>query len=385
MHARDTTAARACCRGWVGVQVRENALARGLYSSKMPIFAPMKAIVDDKIPYIQGQIERLVDEVVYMSGREIGARDVRDADVLIVRTRTRCDRTLLHDSRVRFIATATIGYDHLDVDYLRQAGIQWTNCPGCNATSVGQYVRNCLLLLQRERGIDLGHATLGIVGVGHVGRAVLQCTRDWVGRTLLNDPPRQHAECPSRLPADYFSSLDTLLSQCDIITIHTPLVRDGLWPTYHLFDERTLSRMHPGQVLINCGRGEVVDNRALEQALDHGQLSTAIIDTWEDEPAIRTSLLNKVYIGTPHIAGYSADGKANATRMSLQAVARWMGREMDFDVQPPSLPPTLQLSDDAAERALQLYDPRADSDRLRAHPTDFERQRGNYPLRRENA
>lgn len=340
----------------------------------------MKVLVDDKIPYIQGQIERLADEVVYMPGAKMTAADVRDADALIVRTRTHCNEALLKGSKVGFIATATIGFDHLDTAYLDKAGIAWTNCPGCNATSVAQYVHSCLLLLQKERGMKLQECTLGIIGVGNVGSAVWEKCKPLVGRVLLNDPPRAEREGNTKVQ---FSSLEQLMQECDILTIHTPLVVDGKYPSFHLADDAFLHSLPRRPVLINCGRGEVVDNAALEAALDDGRLRDAIIDTWEDEPAIRLTLLNKVYIGTPHVAGYSADGKANATRMSLQALARWMGKEgMTFTVQPPQLP---QLPDASTgeELALQLYDPRQDSERLKQAPEKFEWLRGNYPLRRE--
>ena len=334
----------------------------------------MKIIVDDKIPYIKGQIEQLGDEVLYLSGSKIGRDDVRDADVLMIRTRTHCNRELLEGSTVKFIVTATIGFDHIDVDYLREAGIEWTNCPGCNATSVGQYVRNTLFLLQRERGLCLKDATLGIVGVGHVGSAVLEACRPWVGRVLLNDPPKG-------LP----TSLSLLQNECDVITFHTPLVTDGQWPSFHLADEAFFAGLAKRPAIINAARGEVVDNVALEAALDSGQVSEAVVDTWEHEPHLSRTLLNKVYIGTPHIAGYSADGKANATRMSLEAVARWMGvsDKVHFDVFPPKVPESCRPSGDAVEDALRLYDPRQDSQRLKDSPSDFERLRGDYPLRRE--
>ncbi len=340
----------------------------------------MKIIVDDKIPYIRGQVERLADEVVYLPGAAIAPDDVRDADALIVRTRTKCNRQLLEGSRVRFIATATIGFDHLDIDYLRQAGILWTNCPGCNATSVAQYVRNSLLLWAQHKGIDLATLTVGIVGVGHVGTAVRQALQPLGCRLLLNDPPRAERE-----GSKGFSTLQELQRQCDVITIHTPLVRDGKYPTLHLVDDAFLHALPRCPLVVNSGRGEVVDNEALERALDEKRIAQAIIDTWEGEPALRRSLLPKVFIGTPHIAGYSADGKANATRMSLEALARWMCSDAAFDVQPPALPADFVLPADPWQRALALYNPMDDSRCLKAHPEDFERQRGDYPLRREKA
>lgn len=362
----------------------------------------MKIIVDDKIPYIKGQIEQLGDEVLYLSGSAITREDVRDADILLVRTRTHCNRELLDGSRVKLIVTATIGYDHLDTEYLAQAGIEWTNCPGCNATSVGQYVRNSLFLLEKEYGLDLKSCTLGIVGVGHVGTAVLEACKPWVGRVLLNDPPKA-ATCASASPSaekgNWGESLDLLQRECDVITFHTPLVMDGQWPTFHLADEAFFKGLSKRPFIINAARGEVVDNLALLDALNEGLVRQAIVDTWEKEPQLSRELLNKVYIGTPHIAGYSADGKANATRMSLQAIARWIqqGRQLPgaeeglataaqptFTVTPPPVPADCTPCGNAVEDALCLYDPRQDSMRLKASPEDFEKLRGSYPLRRES-
>ncbi|MCQ2223816.1 MAG: 4-phosphoerythronate dehydrogenase [Bacteroidaceae bacterium] len=338
----------------------------------------MKIIVDDKIPYVKGQIEQLGTEVLYLSGSKISREDVRDADILLVRTRTHCNRELLEGSRVRFVVTATIGYDHLDTAYLAEAGIAWTNSPGCNATSVGQYVRNTLFLLERERGLKLREATLGIVGVGHVGSAVREACQPWVGNILLNDPPKG-------LPV----TLSEIQQKCDIITFHTPLVTDGEWPTYHLAGEAFFQGLAKRPVVINAARGEVVDNVALEKALDEGRICEAVVDTWENEPRLSRALLNKVYIGTPHIAGYSADGKANASRMSLEAIAGWMVEHgcleasPVFSVVPPAVPEGCVPTGDAVEDALRLYDPRQDSQRLKDTPDGFEQQRGNYPLRRE--
>lgn len=340
----------------------------------------MKAIVDDKIPYIRPFIQKIVDEVLFLPGSKISADDVRDADILIVRTRTHCGRELLAGSRVRFIATATIGYDHIDTAYLQEAGIRWTNCPGCNASSVGQYIHSCMLVLEQEMGIDLKSATVGIVGVGHVGTDVQQKLSELGMNCLLCDPPREQRE--GNAPGQ-FHSLQELKDKCQIITFHTPLVTDGPHPTLHLADESFFSDLKQCPVIINTSRGEVVDNKALEKALQDGTIRQAIIDTWEGEPHISLSLLQNVFIGTPHIAGYSADGKANATRMVLAALCEWMDIPFSFSVEAPQLPESFVPSSDLIERALQLYDPRTDSDRLKACPADFERLRNDYPLRRE--
>lgn len=342
----------------------------------------MKAIIDDKIPYIRPFISKLVDEAVFLPGAEITAQDVRDADILIVRTRTRCNRSLLHGSRVRFIATATIGYDHLDTAYLQQAGIRWTNCPGCNASSVGQYIHSCMLVLARETGLALQTTTVGIVGAGHVGTDVQKKLSSLGMKCLICDPPREQKEGNAR---GQFHSLQELMEQCQVITFHTPLVTEGPWPTLHMANASFFSALKQRPVIINTSRGEVVDNDALEKALADGLVRQAVIDTWEGEPRISRSLLEKVFIGTPHIAGYSADGKANATQMVLTALCEWMGFQADFKVEPPSLPETFIPSADSLTLALQLYDPRTDSSRLKACPEDFERIRNNYPLRRESA
>ncbi len=337
----------------------------------------MKAVVDDKIPYIRPAMERVMDEVEYLPGAAITTDDVRDADVLIVRTRTRCDRGLLEGSRVRFVATATVGFDHLDTDYLYNKGIKWVNCPGCNATSVAQYVSNCLLLWQRDSGQRLRGMTVGIVGVGNVGKAVCEALKPLGCNLLLYDPPRAEAE-----GQEGFATLDELQRCSDIISLHTPLVKNGSHPTYHLVNQDFIRSLVRRPLFINTSRGEVVDNAALLCALDERLVRQVIIDTWENEPHPLPLLLQKAYIGTPHIAGYSADGKANATRMTLQALCRWMGKEMTFHIEPPELP-RRTIPTDPKEQAFALYNPMNDSQQLKAHPELFESLRENYPLRRE--
>jgi erythronate-4-phosphate dehydrogenase len=338
----------------------------------------MKVIVDDKIPYIRPALAQIADEVAYLPGAQFTPAAVKDADALIIRTRTRCTRDLLEGSRVRFIATATIGFDHIDTDYLRQAGISWTNCPGCNAASVEQYIHSVFLLLKRERGLKPEATTLGVVGVGHVGSRIAAMAERMGMRVLRNDPPRA-----AREGADGFATLDRLAREADILTFHTPLIREGEYRTLHLADGAFFRRLEKRPLVINSSRGEVVDTQALLEAMETGQVSDAVIDTWENEPHINLSLLNKVYIGTPHIAGYSADGKANATRMALQALCRHFGIEASFTIEPPALPSTA-IPWDADEADLLLYDPRLDCRALRAHPEAFEALRGNYPLRREH-
>ena len=331
----------------------------------------MKFVIDDKIPFICGLAERLADEVVYLPGGIISPADVRDADALIVRTRTLCNRRLLEGSRVRFIATATIGYDHIDTDYLSEAGIEWTNCPGCNATSVAQYVRNALLEAEQNGLIALSEATLGFIGFGHVGTAVYETMMPYVKKILVNDPPL--FELHSQLSI-LQSPLSTIYETSDIITLHTPLTFEGSYPTHHLIDGKSMRKLKRNPIIINAARGGVVDEDALLRAMDEGLVRQTIIDTWESEPDINLELLQRAFIATPHIAGYSADGKANATRMVLNALSIWMGRDLTFDIRPPQALPS---------RTGLQYSPLEDSARLKANPEGFEQQRGDYPLRRE--
>lgn len=344
-----------------------------------------KIVCDDKIPYIQPALRQLTDRLVLKPGQEIGPDDVRDAQFLVVRTRTRCDEHLLGGSSVLLVATATIGYDHLDTQWLSSHGIAWSNCPGCNASSVGQYVSCSLLQLKRRRGVDLSRSTLGVVGVGHVGTAVLKAVQPLgLKNILLCDPPKEAAG--EAAPEGFaWSPLDRICREADIITFHTPLTHDGPAPTYHLADRRFFDalRPNPGRIIINAARGGVVDEQALLDAMDQGTVREAVIDTWEDEPDINPQLLRRAFVATPHIAGYSADGKANATRQTLKHICTILMRPMDFEIHPPALPADFHPSSDPEERALQLYDPLADTLRLRTAPQDFERLRGAYPLRRE--
>ena len=280
----------------------------------------MKIVVDDKIPFIREAIAQISTDVIYKPGIAISPDDIHDADALIIRTRTRCDETLLKGSKVSFIATATIGYDHLDIEYLKRAHITWTNCPGCNANSVGQYIHSCLLLLEKEKGYNLSKTTVGLVGVGHVGHAVIEAIRPLGVQILLNDPPQKEALRKAGKPHEFFLKMEELQEKCDIISFHTPLITKGPYPTFHLANKTFFNALKEQPIIINTSRGAVVDNTDVLQALKDGIIRDAIIDTWENEPNINQELLNLIYIGTPHIAGYSADGKANATRMALTAL-----------------------------------------------------------------
>jgi len=295
---------------------------------------------------------------------------VKDADAMIVRTRTRCDERLLRGSAVRFIATATIGFDHLDTEYLKRAGIEWVNCPGCNAASVAQYLHSTLLLLQRDFGLNLHKSTIGIVGCGHVGSKVKAVAEGLGMRALVNDPP---------IGRDDFVSLERIEREADVITFHVPMQKAGTFSTFHLADEAFFQSLAHRPFIINTSRGAVVDNLALKQALRKGLVRQAVIDTWENEPHIDHELLGDVYIGTPHIAGYSADGKVNADNMVISDLCRFFGLRNPGTIVPPSLPDDFVYTGDP----LQLYNPLNDSARLKAAPDSFETLRGDYPLRRE--
>lgn len=341
----------------------------------------MKVIVDEKIPYIKGVIEQIAKEVVYAPGSAFTPQLVKDADALIVRTRTRCNAGLLKNSHVKFIATATIGYDHIDVEFCKQNGIAWANAPGCNANSVSEYIESCLLLLGEQYNLLFQQMTIGIVGVGNVGSKVAEMARRFGMTVLLNDPLRAEIEGNKS-----FSPIEELTDRCDIISFHTPLTYNGDYATLHLADECFFSSLKKRPILINTSRGEVINTNALLHAMEAETITDAIIDVWEHEPQPDHQLLQRAFVATPHIAGYSADGKANATQMALEALCRHFKMETSIHIEP--FEPTI-LTDFVDARkmpiALLAYNPLTDSSKLKAHPERFEEFRNNYPLRREIA
>ena len=267
-----------------------------------------KIIVDDKVPFLEGVLENHF-EVVYKPGNEIVRDNLADADALLIRTRTACDRNLLEGSSVKFIATATIGYDHIDTEFCRLAGIEWMNAPGCNAWAVQQYVVTAILELAVKYSLPLDQLTLGVVGVGHVGSKVAEAVRALGLHVLLCDPPRKRKE------GGNFVSLETITAECDIITFHVPLTVDGEDRTYHMADDFFFAKLQRMPIIINSSRGEVVMGDALKRALIARSVKGAVLDVWEKEPGVDLELLRLVDIATPHIAGYSVEGKANGTAM----------------------------------------------------------------------
>lgn len=326
-----------------------------------------RIIADAAIPFLAGRLQGA--EMIQLPASEITPEAVREADGLIVRTRTRCNRGLLEGSRVKFIATATIGTDHIDTDYLALSGIRWENAPGSNAPGVAQYVWSALL----RSGFDPGRDTLGIVGCGHVGSIVAEWGSALGGRILVNDPPA----ADSLKPKGYaLVSLPELMAEADAVTIHTPLTCSGPHPTLNLIGEQELRLMKPGALLINAARGGITDEKAL---LSMSELRL-ITDTWAGEPEIDRNLLARSVFATPHIAGYSYEGKQRATRMALEATSRFFGLECDTEAlaAPYSAgnPPT-------AEQILASYNPEADTAALKAAPESFERLRATYNYRHE--
>jgi len=347
----------------------------------------MKIVVDDKIPYIHGALEPFA-EVVYLPGSKTTSGVVKDADAIITRTRTICNESLLSGSKVRIIASATIGYDHIDTEYCDRAGIRWTNAPGCNAKSVEQYIASAIMVMASIKSWSLAGKTIGIVGVGNVGSKVARMAEIFGMRVLLNDPPRARAEGEMG-----FVGLEKVLAESDIITLHVPLNMDGVDATYYLANEQLFERMIRKPLIINSCRGEVVNTSALKNAIKTGQISGAVIDCWENEPDLDTELLEMVDLATPHIAGYSRDGKAKGTEMSVQAVSRFLGlgannwkpagveKPANTDILIDGTNKTTQQI--LSEAVLATYDMRGDDARLRAGVSTFEKQRGDYPVRRE--
>lgn len=344
----------------------------------------IKIVADDKIPFLRGTLENVAD-VVYLPGAKTTPADVRDADALITRTRTICNRELLADSQVKFIATATIGFDHIDLEDMKELGIQWRNAPGCNAQSVAQYIASALTSFPGSRE----GAVLGIIGVGHVGKLVAEVGNALGMRVLLNDPPRAEVEGSAG-----FSSLKEIQEQADFISLHVPLEKEGKYPTLKMLDRSFFDGVKEGVVFMNSSRGEAVDNEALKDALKSGKVSAAVLDVWENEPGIDRELMKLARFSTPHIAGYSTDGKANGTSMSIRSLTAFFGIDGFENFQVSDVPMALnsdtvlldarQSAADQIRRAvLHTYNIADDDWKLKSYPDDFEKLRGNYCIRRE--
>ncbi len=355
----------------------------------------MTIVVDSKNPFLAEALAPFADARA-LATPEITRETLAAADAVIVRSETRIGPALLDGTRVQFVGTATIGTDHVDLQYLRDRGIRFASAPGSNANSVAEYVATALLVAAGRLGWTLRGRTLGVVGVGNVGSKVVR-VGEALGMTVLqNDPP-----LAKRTGASHFKPLEALLD-ADVLTLHVPLTREGESPTHHLVDRTRIDRMKRGALLLNTSRGSVVDSSALVSALETRHLAGAILDVWEGEPAIDMQLLSLALLGTPHIAGYSFDGKINAARMMFEEVCRHFGWSTAWNP-PGRLPPPVRESvtvDAAGEPEAVLrgilstcYDIETDDRALRsllhASPGDqpglFRRLRSTYPVRREFA
>jgi erythronate-4-phosphate dehydrogenase len=353
----------------------------------------MHILADENIPLVDEFFAGL-GEIRRMPGRSINRAALEKVDVLLVRSVTRVDRDLLDGTAVRFVGTCTIGTDHLDLDYFEKAGIDWASAPGCNARGVVDYVLGSLLALAEVQGEALAQRRFGIVGAGEVGGRLVEVLRGLGWDVRVCDPPRQVSE------AGGFVSLDEVLAECDVISLHTPLSMGGDWPTFHLLDQQRLSRLRQGAWLINASRGAVVDNAALRDLLLQRKDLETVLDVWEGEPQVDVALAGLCRIATPHIAGYSLDGKLRGTAQIYTAlcVARGLEPVVELAQLMPGAPLVELAFAACAEPAEMLatlcravYDPRRDDADFRRsllgdeaqRRAGFDLLRKQYPARRE--
>ena len=340
----------------------------------------LRIVADRDIPYLKGVLEPYA-QMRYLKGSDITHEDVRDAQVIITRTRTRCDRHLLEGSAVQMIATATIGHDHIDLDYCAQHGIEVATAAGCNARAVLQYVMGALTTLARTDGWNPTEKTLGVVGVGNVGSLIYHYSELFGFRVLGCDPPKKREN-----PALPYLPLEEMLPQCDIVTLHTPLIETGPDRTRGMASERFFAQMKPGSIFINSSRGPVLEDTALLQAIQQGIVTRSVIDTWNHEPAINRELLQSVTFATPHIAGYSRQGKAAGTADVVEAISRrfslplrgWYPSEVD-----PTRPDETLSWETLGETIPAYFNIERHSNFLKTHPGAFEEWRNHYDYRTE--
>ena len=340
----------------------------------------MKFVADVDIPFLKGVLEPYA-EVVYKKGMEICREDILDADALLIRTRTRCDASLLEGTKVSLITTATIGMDHIDLDYCRSHGIEVANASGCNAGGVMQYVFSALYGVAARKGIKIDGATLGIIGVGNVGKKV-EYLAEYLGFKILRcDPPRAQKE-----GSDGFCSLEHLLAESDVVTLHVPLDDS----TRGMANADFFTLMKPGSIFINASRGEVVDEKALIEASP--KFGAIVIDTWNNEPDVDENLIDIVDIATPHIAGYSFQGKLNGTALAVRAVAGHFGIDdlvgfFPVDELSDREPLILDLKGKNQGEITAVFQYNypifTDDFRFRMEPHKFEKLRSEYQYRRE--
>lgn len=344
-------------------------------------------VADDKIPFLKGVLEPF-GFVEYFPGKEINRQVLKNADALITRTRTKVNKELLEGTMVKFVATATIGTDHLDIDWLTKNGIKWVNAPGCNSGSVMQYIGGALTYLSYKYNFDFTKMTLGIIGVGNVGSKVAKLSKNLGFKVLLNDPPRERNEGKSQ-----FTSLPELLRASDIISMHVPLNKTDRDRTIGLVNKEFLKSTKKGAIFINSSRGPIVEESSLKEALISRKITNTVLDVWQHEPEIDPELMKLVDIATPHIAGYSIDGKANGTSMVVNALSSYFQLPLENWYPDTLLEPNNKsikincegLSDQKIlEKAVRFtYKIEEDDQNLRKNLIEFEKLRGNYPIRRE--
>lgn len=361
----------------------------------------MKIYADENMPFVEAFFSYIPNaQVSRFAGRACQASTIADADVLLVRSVTDVNESLLSEAKnLKFVGTATIGTDHVDQAYLAARGIPFASSPGCNAASVGQYVLSAIKVLEQRYGFSLQDKFVGIVGAGNTGSALANLLDGLGVKYILCDPPLAAKKALNTDQQDNgrtFAQYDTLLSECDIISFHVPIIKDGAYPTYHLFGERQLQQIKSDAILINACRGEVMDNQALLKAKQQGCTNPLVLDVWENEPHPLHALIPFADIATAHIAGYSLEGKARGTLMLFHALCELLDIDVDFDcneVLPSACIHQVNIDNDAQlvdfysiNRLIHLvYDVRRDDSLFRQNIEEhgFDWLRKNYPVRRE--
>lgn len=348
----------------------------------------MKIIVDENIEKAKELFSQFGD-VILLQGRNISNEVLKDADALIVRSITNVNKNLLENTNVKFVGTATIGRDHIDTDYLLKNNIAFADAQGCNAHAVKEYVITALTDIFVQKGYEFKYSSIGIIGAGNIGSKVAECAEVLGMKVILNDPPLQR-----KTGNKIYKSLDEAL-KADIITLHVPLNKEGIDKTFHLFDKEKLKSLKDGAIIINSARGSVINNDELNNVINEKNF-TVVLDVWENEPYINNSLIEKVYLGTPHIAGYSYEGKINGTRMIYSALCRFLNVKENFEIKAPVVENNIieVTHNESIEKSLQyifrkIYNIKEDDRRLREIKNEndpgkyFDNLRKDYLLRRE--
>lgn len=348
----------------------------------------MKILVDENMPYAE-QLFRQLGEVKAVPGRPLPTDELNDTDALMVRSITKVNESLLSGKPVKFVGTATAGFDHVDLAWLEQQKIGFSSAPGCNAIAVVEYVFSALMALAEQDDFQLTDKTVGIIGVGNVGGRLATRLRALGVNVLLCDPPRA-----DNGDEEIFHPLEKLLKEADILTFHTPLNKSGPYNSYHLINESNLDKLSEGCILVNASRGEVIDNKALRCALERGKALRVVLDVWEPEPDLSLALLDKVDIATPHIAGYTLEGKARGTTQVYEAYCDFIGQPQHVELStllPAPIISTISVQGELTQTLLKqlihlVYDVRRDDAPLRqvaGIKGEFDKLRKFYPVRRE--